>query len=38
MKMKMKTQVEGTSVNKKGWKITAFEKTPPVSRIMPMIV
>lgn len=31
VKMKMKTKTEGTTVNKKGWKITAFDKTPPVS-------
>ncbi|KAJ1310324.1 hypothetical protein OPQ81_007063 [Rhizoctonia solani] len=31
VKMKMKTKVEGTTVNKKGWKITTFEKSPPMS-------
>ncbi|CAE7227454.1 unnamed protein product [Rhizoctonia solani] len=31
VKMKMKTKVEGTSVSKKGWKITTFEKSPPMS-------
>ncbi|KAF8603360.1 hypothetical protein BDV93DRAFT_523426 [Ceratobasidium sp. AG-I] len=31
VKMKMKTKTEGTTVNKKGWKITAFDKTPPMS-------
>ncbi|KAL5636049.1 hypothetical protein ACGC1H_004760 [Rhizoctonia solani] len=31
VKMKMKTKVEGTSVNNKGWKITTFEKSPPMS-------
>ncbi|KAG8711368.1 Aminopeptidase 2 mitochondrial, partial [Ceratobasidium sp. 423] len=31
MKMKMKTKVEGTTLNKKGWKITTFEKTPIMS-------
>ncbi|KAF8682603.1 ERAP1-like C-terminal domain [Rhizoctonia solani] len=31
VKMKMKTKVEGTTVNQKGWKITTFEKSPPMS-------
>ncbi|CUA72325.1 hypothetical protein RSOLAG22IIIB_00991 [Rhizoctonia solani] len=31
VKMKMKTKVEGASVNNKGWKITTFEKSPPMS-------
>ncbi|CAE6469567.1 unnamed protein product, partial [Rhizoctonia solani] len=31
VKMKMKTKVEGTTLNKKGWKITTFEKTPVMS-------
>ncbi|KAG8679239.1 Aminopeptidase 2 mitochondrial, partial [Ceratobasidium sp. 395] len=31
VKMKMKTKVEGGTINKKGWKITSFEKTPPMS-------
>ncbi|EUC67135.1 leucyl aminopeptidase [Rhizoctonia solani AG-3 Rhs1AP] len=31
VKMKMKTKVEGTNVNNKGWKITTFEKSPPMS-------
>ncbi|CCO26128.1 aminopeptidase 2 [Rhizoctonia solani AG-1 IB] len=31
VKMKMKTKVEGAAVNKKGWKITTFEKSPPMS-------
>ncbi|KAG9123895.1 Aminopeptidase 2 mitochondrial [Ceratobasidium sp. 392] len=31
VKMKMKTKVEGGTINKKGWKITTFEKTPPIS-------
>lgn len=36
VKMKMKTKVEGSTVNTKGWKITAFEKTPPVSDLEPV--
>ncbi|CAE6458236.1 unnamed protein product [Rhizoctonia solani] len=31
VKMKMKTKVEGADLNKKGWKIIAFEKTPVMS-------
>ncbi|KAG9104921.1 Aminopeptidase 2 mitochondrial [Ceratobasidium sp. 370] len=31
VKMKMKTKVEGTPVNTKGWKVTTFEKSPPMS-------
>jgi hypothetical protein len=33
VKMKMKTKVEPTDLNKKGWKITTFEKTPVVSKL-----
>ncbi|CAE7223560.1 unnamed protein product [Rhizoctonia solani] len=31
VKMKMKTKVEGSTLDKKGWKITTFDKTPVMS-------
>ncbi|CUA73079.1 hypothetical protein RSOLAG22IIIB_05144 [Rhizoctonia solani] len=31
VKMKTKTKVEGTTLDKKGWKITTFDKTPIMS-------
>lgn len=37
VKMKMKTKVEGSTLNKKGWKITTFEKSPPVSALHVLI-
>jgi aminopeptidase 2 len=38
VKMKMKTKVEGAAVNKKGWKITTFEKSPPVRKLYTQVI